>query len=78
MIDDNKNPMDGITISESETDPNCLRFDLDDDAVKFFEELLETAYTSPTFQTEFQNFVEKALTEQLDRLSVMNEEPNDG
>jgi len=70
-----KNPMSGITISESETDPNCLQFDLDDDAVRFFEELLETAYTSPTFQIEFQNFVERALIEQLDRLSAMNELP---
>lgn len=77
MISD-KNPMDGITITEHETIPNTLCFDLNDDAVALFEELLETAYTSPTFQEQFQNFVEKAITEQLDRLSAMNEEPNDG
>lgn len=78
MITDKKNPMDGITITEHETEPNTLCFDLDDDAVKLFEELLETAYTSPTFQKEFETFIEKAITEQLDRLDVMNSEPDNG
>lgn len=57
--------MKGITVTESEIDPNLMYIDLDNEALAMFEQALKIKYNEPGFEEAFNLYVNKALEEQL-------------